>query len=311
MSDARASTIDVGKPRTGWPRLTLGTVQFGYPYGISQSSIPREDVRATLSHAWDRGIDMLDTAPAYGDSEAIIGEVMPAGARFKCITKTAALRLKTISLADVDRVMVGARSSAANLQICPVDAILVHESEDLLCPGSDHLMAGLRRLCEEGVVRRVGVSVYDPETLDTILERHEIDIVQLPLNVFDQRFIQNRYLAGVMARGVEIHVRSVFLQGVLLQSPNAVSSRFSKATAPLSRFHEYINTLGLSPVEAAILFAASQDGVSRLVIGIDNVASLETDIRALEKAKSFPKRVDFSQFAIEDPQIIDPRRWTL
>ena len=297
--------------RLAWPSFTLGTVQFGYPYGLSRTSVPQNDVGRTLARAWECGVDMLDTAPVYGNSEALIGAAMPASASFEITTKTMALRLPEITATDVERVVRRARQSAADLRVRRLEAILVHEAEDLLSPGSDLLMAGLRGLCAEGFVGRVGVSVYDPDTLDTILSRHKVDIVQLPLNVFDQRFTQDDYLKRLVRQGIEIHTRSVFLQGLLLQSADRVPAQFAAAAGTVARFHDYVASLSLSPVDGAILFAGSQEGVSRLVIGIDGVASLEADIEAMAKASTFSQRADFSAFAIDDPKIIDPRRWTL
>ncbi|HEX2653027.1 MAG TPA: aldo/keto reductase [Xanthobacteraceae bacterium] len=301
-----SAKIDIA---AGWPRFTLGTVQFGYAYGLARTRVGESDVGETLARAWDYGVDTLDTAPAYGASERIIGAERPAHAAFAMVTKTVALRVAKITQSDVDRVVDRARQSAADLRVNRLEAILVHESEDLLSAGSDLLIAGLRRLRAEGLVGRIGVSVYDPHILDTILERHDIDVVQLPLNVLDQRFARSGHIERLAGRGIEVHSRSVFLQGLLLQELDSVPPQFASASNVLARFRTYAASLDMSPLEAAILFAGSVKGVSRLVVGIDSVASLATDLKAMAKASVRRRPADFSSFAIDDPVIIDPRRW--
>jgi aryl-alcohol dehydrogenase-like predicted oxidoreductase len=310
MNDTAVSEIGPTTVGGAVPRLVLGTVQFGYPYGISQSRVERAEVGAMLARAWAHGVDMLDTAPVYGDSEAIIGAEKPASADFRFVSKTKALRLPRITAADVERVVARARTSVADLRAVRLDAILVHESEDLVCPGSDLLVAGLRGLCAEGLVSRVGVSVYDPDILALILERHQIDIVQLPMNLLDQRFVRDRAIARLAARGIEVHARSVFLQGLLLQPAGEVPARFAGAEAVLQRFRADAAANGLSPAEAAILFAVGQEGVARLVVGVDSIANLDANVRALDKVAKMRGIMDFAQYALDDPQITDPRRWT-
>lgn len=292
-------------------RLALGTVQFGLPYGLSKPAARVDDaeVSAILARALAAGIDMLDTAAAYGEAERTVGAARTKDTDFAIITKTLPLNLVRIEASDIARVAARCRESLRLLDVARVDGLLVHAASDLLAPGGDALFAMLDGLKAEGLVGRLGVSVYDPETLAQVLERFPIGLVQLPLNVFDQRFAQSGMLARLHAAGIEVHVRSVFLQGLLLKEPTRLPAHLAGAGAAVSRFQAMAAQAGLSPAAAALAYAIRQAGVARVVIGVDSLAMLEANIAAYATAVHEAANFDFSDLAISSPDIIDPRRW--
>jgi aryl-alcohol dehydrogenase-like predicted oxidoreductase len=294
----------------GLPRLALGTVQFGLPYGPTRAvPLSREDAAAVLAAAWKGGIDMLDTGAAYGNAETVIGELRPAGARFAVISKTHPLRRSELGASEITQVVDAARRSVRLLGVPALEGLLVHHAPDLLAAGGDALFRALEGLRAEGLVRRLGVSVYDAATLKAVLERFPVQIVQLPLNLLDQRFLRDGTLAQLARSSVEIHARSVFLQGVLLANAAQLPPRFAGVRERIERFHAACLAAGVSRAAAALGFVAGCPGVSRVVIGVNTAAQLEDNLSAFSVATAASWELDTASYAVGDPEIIDPRRW--
>jgi len=292
------------------PRLALGTVQFGLPYGLAQEQpLSRREAAAVLAAAWKGGIDTLDTGAAYGNAETLIGELCPSGARFGVISKTRPVRRGEISSADLENVVAGARRSVAQLGVGALEALLVHHAPDLLVPGGPKLFRALEKLRAQGIVRRLGVSVYDAATLQAVLGQFPVEIVQLPINLLDQRFVQDGTLAELARRKIEVHARSVFLQGVLLTDAAMLPPRFAAVRGRIDRFHAECLAAGISRSAAALGFAAGCRGVSRIVIGVNSAAQLEENLSAFSIAATAQWKPAPAAYAVEDPEIIDPRKW--
>ena len=293
------------------PRLALGTVQFGLTYGLYHSGAPlaRDEARAVLEAAWRGGIDLLDTGAAYGDAERAIGEARPPHARFAVVSKTPPLRLSAVDSEAAARTADGVRRSLELLRIEALDGLLVHHAPDLLVPGGDGLFRVLEGLRREGLVRRLGVSVYDAATLKAVLDRYPVQIVQLPLNLLDQRFVRDGTVAQLARAGIEVHARSVFLQGVLLADMVQVPAHLAGARQRIARLHAHCAASGMSRAAAALRFVARCAGVSRIVIGVNNAAQLGENLTAFAAATAAGGDFDASDFALEDADIIDPRRW--
>jgi aryl-alcohol dehydrogenase-like predicted oxidoreductase len=293
------------------PLLGLGAVQFGMPYGLSntQHRVEDDEVGRILNAAWINGVDLIDTAPAYGDSEKVIGRRIPPGARFSIVTKMLPLRADNIDAGDVARVVAQFRASLASLRVDRVDALLVHEARDLLVSGGGLLFSALQTLRNQGTVGRLGVSVYDPHVLEQVRARYPIEVVQLPLNVLDQRFAKDGCIASLARDGIEVHIRSVFLQGLLLSPAGEIPARLASASGAVTRFHDASRTAGLEPAAAALAFAMRQPGVSRVVIGVDSLAMFEANARAWATARNWGGTIDFDRLAVDDRMVTDPRCW--
>jgi len=293
-------------------RLALGTVQFGLPYGLlSQANRPLDGKQASevLAAAWQGGIDLLDTGAAYGDAEKAVGEHWPAGAQFSIITKTRPLRRSEFGSTEVAQVVEGVRSSARLLRARALEGLLVHHAPDLLVPGGDLMFRALEGLRAEGLVRRIGVSVYDAATLKAVRDRFPVQIVQLPVNLLDQRFVRDGTLANLARDNIEVHARSVFLQGVLLAEAGGLHARLAGVRGRIEAFQSQCAANGVSPAAAALRFVARCPGVDRIVIGVNNAAQLKENLSAFSAATTGSWDLDASPYALDDTDIIDPRKW--
>lgn len=277
-------------------------------YGVSNATgkYPEADVRALLEVAQRAQIRIVDTASAYGDSEAVLGRNLPKDA-FALVTKTIVLTASRITQHELDAVERAFRQSLQLLQVESIYAVLVHHAQNLLVPGGDALYRLLEEWQRAGTVRKIGASVYDGAEVQQLLRRYRLDLVQLPLNVFDQRMLNDGSLAALRTAGAEIHVRSVFLQGVLLMREDELPGRLQRLRAPLADYRRHLDNAGCSPLEAALGFIKHLEEVDVAVIGISSLPQLQDCLQSYDRARG----LQLAQFALSDPQLVDPRRWSV
>jgi aryl-alcohol dehydrogenase-like predicted oxidoreductase len=287
--------------------LGLGTAQLGLPYGVSnRGGRPSEDeAAAILAAAAAGGVRTIDTAPAYGEAEALLGRLLAADAAVRIVTKTPPLPGEEVTAADREAVARAAERSRELLGE-RLEALLVHHGADLAKPGGERLARRLVELREAGVVRRLGVSVYAREELDAARALLPLELAQLPLNAFDQRFLADGTLAELREAGIEVHVRSAFLQGLLLMEPEELPAGLAAAAGPLRRWRELCAERGLGLLEAALGLVAAA-GVDVVLAGANSVAELEQCLAAIRNRRT--GEFDWASVAVDDAAVIDPRRW--
>jgi len=226
-------------------KLGLGTAQFGLDYGIfnRRGQCSSAEAAAILRLAAEGGIDVLDTAGAYGTSERVLGQTMSPDHRFRMVSKTPVL-----SHADVDprhAVEAALMTTLERLGRDSIYGLLVHHADDLLSAAGAGLWQAMQAIKRRRLVCKIGVSVYDAAQLDQVLDRFDVELVQLPVNLFDQRLVYGGYLARLKARGIEVHARSVFLQGLLLMDPASVPESLAPVKQPLACLHDELRTAGV------------------------------------------------------------------
>lgn len=290
-------------------RIALGTAQFGLAYGATNSAgqVRPEEVAAILKPAWQAGIRWLDTAPAYGDAEEVLGRLVPATGSFRIVTKTLPIPGGKITSEAVSGVGCAIDASRRRLGRERLDGLLVHHGINLLSPGGDRLIDLLLNAKISGACEKIGVSVYDPHELFEILDVFTPDLVQLPFNLLDQRFAQSGLLAILKKAGVEIHARSPFLQGTLLVDPDELPSRL-KGFAPQFRVVDrFIKRHALSRLEACVGFGLAYGELDALVVGVTNVGELNAIVAATKSGTSqFP---DAAELASADEELVNPGKW--
>jgi aryl-alcohol dehydrogenase-like predicted oxidoreductase len=289
-------------------RLGLGTAQFGSDYGIShfRGRPTREEVKIILEEAARFEIDLIDTAAAYGDAEEILGDCLPINKKFKVVTKLMPLNRCSNPGNVSGWIHKSINASLQNLQMKSVFGLLVHHTADLLGPHGDDVYSELLKLKKDGLVDRIGLSAYSGEQIDTILDRYKIDLIQIPLNVFDQRLIVGGQLQRLQNSSVEIHVRSIFLQGLLLMRPSDLPPNLFSLRPALLSWREELKSLNLTPAQGAFAFAKSLN-VDAIIIGVQNIEQLNKN--NLDFTFSQGKLVNFCNYAVNDNMIIDPSNW--
>ena len=282
-------------------RIVLGGAQLGLPYGILNGgeTLSREEVARILDTAVDHGIDSIDTAIAYGQSESIIGEISQN--RFKIISKLPPLPVDISNVSEWVHSQV--QGSLSRLKCTSLDALLLHRPQDLTGAQGVELYAAIKSLMAEKMIDRFGVSIYSPDDLEGIIGTFDIHVVQAPLNVFDRRILG--VTDQLSALNIEVHVRSIFLQGVLIASPQDRPQRFEPWSEHFALFDEWVRSSGVSAMACCMGFALQQSGIAKLVIGTTSAESLD------EIMNSIPNSVlevpTHLQSSVE--QLIDPRIW--
>lgn len=284
-------------------RIALGTVQFGTAYGVSnrRGRVSVDEVRAILADAAERGVDLLDTAATYGEAEAVLGRLRPLTDRFRIVTK--ALPLGEGGIAAVEACALG---SLTKLGRSEADGLLVHRASDLRGREGEALWRTLRHLQERGLFRRLGISAYAGDDPLGLAERFAPEIMQLPVSFLDQRLVRGGTLEALAARGIEVHARSVFLQGLVFLDPGRLPTSLAHAGPALAGRARRIAAAGASPLAAGLHFALRRPEIDRIVVGLTSLA----EWRAIAAAAAAPApELDWEALALDDPVVLDPGKW--
>lgn len=287
-------------------KLALGSVQFGLDYGIANSSgkVPRAEIAHILDVARTGGIDLIDTAVAYGDSEAALGEHTPFG--FGVVSKLPPLpsEIQNIELWVHNQV----RASLQRLRLRSLHGLLLHKSADLYGDRGKSLARSLLKLKEKGLVEKIGVSIYAPEELDPALGVMNLDLVQGPLNVVDRRLEESGWLRRLSDQGIEVHIRSVFLQGLLLMKRSEIPRKFERWSPIWDVWHNLLKERNASALEMCLAYPLSNENVDRVVVGVVQASQLKEIIRSAQvKLESS----DCSFMKSGDVELINPGKWEI
>jgi aryl-alcohol dehydrogenase-like predicted oxidoreductase len=286
-------------------KLGLGTVQWGQAYGIANAEGRRPndgEIGVMLGRAHAAGIDLLDTAQVYGEAETVIGRHAGDLDGWRIVTKAAPV------MGEDGAVEAGLTQSLGRLQCAEVYGLLLHRQDDLTTAQGPAIWSALQRLKSQGLVAKIGVSVYDPEQLERIVDQYEVDLVQLPFNLYDQRFLRAGWFDRLQRAGVEVHARSAFLQGLLLMTPETMPAQFAAWFDHHRRLYRAIDTLGVSALASSLRFCLQQPGIDRVIVGCETPGQLDGILQAA--AASSASLPNPESFALDDGAMIDPRRWS-
>lgn len=273
-------------------KLALGTVQFGTHYGISNKSgqtTPKE-IKKILHFASKNGIDLLDTASAYGNSEEVLGNCGIEG--FNVVSKF----LLTKDEPDIENQL---NKSLRNLKIKKLYGYLAHRPMQVI--NNPELWQKLKQIKEQGKVHKIGFSFNEVKEADEILEKGFIpDLIQAPYNYLDNRF--ENHMTALKNQGCEIHTRSAFLQGLFFMESKSLNSFFDEVKPILAELQELKQQLpGM-----LLNYCISKPFINKVVIGLNNVSQLQQNIEEINKNYEIPKQ----QFKINE-NILIPSNWPI
>jgi aryl-alcohol dehydrogenase-like predicted oxidoreductase len=291
------------------PQLCLGTAQFGLAYGITNTAgqVSEAEVGKLLMQAKHAGIRYLDTAQAYGNAEIVLGRQLPDCNCFKIISKLAPQSQPVFSAPDSNAWEHAFLTSCQRLGVQGLDALLLHAPTDLNKPGGHYLEAWLLSLRERGLVQRLGVSIYVAEDLEGV-NPALLDLVQLPLSLFDQRLLQDGTISRLHSSGIAIHARSLYLQGLLLipaaQWPRWVSA---EVCAHQHALEALADQWDCSLIDLVLGFAGEQLDLEAVVLGVCSSQELAATLQAWSISPW--QASEWRSWAIQNRNILDPRRW--
>jgi aryl-alcohol dehydrogenase-like predicted oxidoreductase len=284
-------------------KIALGTAQFGIPYGIANciGKVAESDVKNILSLALHEGIDTLDTAAAYGDSEAVLGRLNVDP--WKIVTKISAIP-EYVDFTDA-WIEDELKKSLKKLRVNCVYGLLLHSPDQLFGRHGSGLLSSLIRFKEDGLVRKIGVSIYSPQELPRLLNLYNFDIVQAPFNPIDQSLLMSGWAKKLHELEVEIHVRSIFLQGLLLMPSNNRPRKFSIFNHLWAQWEDWLRLNNISALEACIRFASSSKYVDKVIVGIDSLKQFNEIIKVPSKPL-----LEVLQFGEIDSRLLNPSNWS-
>ena len=284
-------------------KLALGTVQFGLPYGIAnqKGQVAQFEVQEILDLARANGINTLDTAIAYGESERVLGAMALDG--FDIITKLPSVPDNCTDISGwVERELEG---SLSRLNVSKVDGLLLHSPSQLTSAIGQTLYETLLKKKNEGVVRSIGVSVYSPDELFLLIESFQFDLIQAPFNIIDSRLKEAGLFEKLASSGTQLHVRSVFMQGLLLMSAASRPEKFNHWSSLWSNWEQWLSETGLTPLQACLRYVLSISEIEKVVVGVDSLLQLKEILSALEGDCSIPPPT----LNCSDPNLLNPSLW--
>lgn len=288
-------------------RLALGTAQFGLAYGITntEGQVSEEGVGDILQLASQYGISLLDTAAAYGQSEEVLSR-LKAEHNFQLVSKTLPLTGQAGSVVKTIEGMTRSLQWLATEQV--LYGMLIHHPNDLLGPDGKMVYTELQKMRDVGRVQKIGVSVYTEEEIEASCLHYKIDIIQLPHNVLDQRLRMSGRLNKLRDLGIEVCVRSAFLQGLLLQEPELLPLHLHRLSSPLMHFFARARELACSPLTLALGYLRQQKTIDQVVVGVLNTQQLQEICHAWGLADDLPKGCA-DDLGVEDDMLLNPAKW--
>ena len=295
-------------------KIALGTAQFGMSYGINNMAgqVSQNAIQQILKYASLVGIHTIDTAIAYEKAETNLGRQKVCCMNFRLVTKTRPLES---SLGSNNEIVKNFRNdfykSLKKIGIKKVYGLLVHSPKDLLGPHGKELWSAMLKLKGDNLVNKIGCSLYSPEQFFSLSDKFNLDLIQFPYNIYDQRYINSGVLEAAKLANIEVHLRSIFLQGLLFLPTKKLSSHFGSIREHQQNLIDLSKETKLSNLSLALRFVLDTTFDETIIVGTETLSQWE-EIRAVSDQKSYEDDYILSRlktFSLNDELIINPSNW--
>ena len=286
-------------------KLAIGTAQFGLSYGVANSNgqVELQEIANIIYYAKSLGLDTIDTAIAYGKSEENLGLVGVNS--FKVISKLPGVSDSSENLSSL--VKQSLQDSLSRLKIPRLYGFLLHRPQALLEYKGNELYQALVKLKDDGLVEKIGISIYNTSELDDLIPGFKFDLVQSPYNILDRRLETTGWLSRLKDSGIEVHTRSVFLQGLLLMNSKDRPSYFNAWDFLFDTWHNWLDEQHITPLQGCLNLALLNNEIDRVVVGVESLSQLQEILAATTTATVVPPDI----LGCNDPNLINPARWRL
>ena len=300
-------------------KYTLGTVQLGLNYGIANFN-GKPDYNSSiniLEYAWNKGINVFDTAPVYGNCEEIIGSFIESRTKNELKKIVIISKLPQVSINgnysfkeiyNYIKQKLSESLNALNINKMPI-YLLHHPSDIYLKEGL--VIDCLSQIKKEGLIERIGISCYNPKEIEAALKFKEINVIQVPVNIFDHRLLKSGFLKKLKSRGYLIFGRSIYLQGLFFISPNDLPKNLKSAKEPLIKLRAIAKEFDIEIDKLALLFVRDQPEITNLIIGAEKLEQLKRNLelfKELALSKEIYTRI-INEFSNLSEKIINPQLW--
>lgn len=287
-------------------KLILGTVQFGLDYGINNSiGKPNQiEVNRILEHAFLNNIELLDTAEAYGNAHEVIGNYHKASrGKFKIITKFSSSRNDLPK--DLEQRVI---ENLKTLQVDRLYCYMFHNFNDFATFWSENKDQFVR-LKKLDLVDKLGVSVYTNEEVTELLNYDGIDVVQVPFNLLDNVNERKDVLTKAKAKGLEVHTRSAFLQGLFFKELSLLNGKVQLLKNDLKNIQDIVSDNQIKMLDLALHYACKQEFIDHVLIGVDSIQQLKENFTALNSKISDQVLRKIDNLEVENKTLLNPSNW--
>ena len=293
-------------------KICIGTAQLGMKYGLASnfSKMEFNEFSKIISAAYKEKIKFIDTACNYGNSEKLIGKKIinkKYKDSFKVITKIDNLRSVSSNLIykHIENKIL---NSLKNLKVKKLYAILLHDIRDMESKKIDEIFKSLEKIKKKGLVKKIGFSAYYTKDVRKYIGKFNFDIIQFPFNVFDQRILNKDIQEFIKLKKIEVHIRSIFLQGILLLPKNKIPKKLYLKNPVIEKWIKVLDNKRLDPVDACLNFILKYKFYSRVVIGFDDYSQFKQVTKKYLDNKKMKTHINFRKFKVNN-NLINPSKW--
>lgn len=278
--------------------IILGTANFGLNYGIKNKykKLKIKKIKKILIVLKKKKLNFIETSQDYTNVEKLLGNLNTK--QFKIVTKF-------IFRENNNFVFDKFLETIKNLKTKNIHTVLFHRSSDLLKKNGKTIYDEMLLLKKKGYIKKIGVSSYHKKELKKILDKYKFDVVQVPINIFNQSFIEKDFLHYLKKKKVEIHARSIFLQGLLLLKEKDVPDKFLKDRKTFQKWNLWLKKNRTTNFDACLNFITNQKYIKKIIVGVDNSKQLN-EIINFKKSK---KKFNFNMMKTKSSRVTDPKLW--
>ena len=294
------------------PKIILGTAQWGSNYGIANKSgkINLKEIEKIVNFCFDNDIKLYDTARRYGNTEKIFGKLNKKYAgKTKIISKIKDFRLGDTHF-DKKKIRELILTTHKNTFQNNIEGMLIHDDDLLDNKYFPYIWEVLSDLKNEFRIKKIGVSTYKYNINIKLLKKYRFDIVQLPFNIYDQTRLNTGFIKKLNDNNIEIHARSVFLQGILLQDYRKLKGIFYSIRDHQKKMHNFLKQNGMTKIEGC-LSAVIQNDIQKIIIGCDSLGQLKEIHKSFINIIHNSNFKNLKKFSINDMKIINPSLWKI
>jgi len=282
-------------------KLILGTAQFGMKYGVNNKvgKIPKKEIVKILNFSKRNNISYFDTASTYGESENKLGNYLKKNNNnFKIITKYSSKKKSIIKQFYETRKLTSQTP----------DIVLAHSYKDYI---SKDFQETLNHLIKEFKLKKYGASLYSPNEYFKILKVRVPNIIQVPVNIFDKRFLEKKIISSIKKNRIEVHARSIYLQGLLFVEEKKIYRYFKNIKKIFKKTINLAENENLSLAQLSLLWVYKKKDINKIVLGIDSLSQLNENINLLKKKINNKTILEIDKINLHKNTIIKPNLWKI
>jgi len=272
-------------------KLIIGCAQFGSNYGISNFLRPNlKEQKKILDLAKRNNIGFIDSSPSYGDAEKRLGNI--GVKKFNVISKISKFSNKKLNSKNLKEIILkDVKKSLKNLNINKLHGLLLHNSSDLFNKRGIEIYRAMLEAKKQKLTKKIGISIYDPNMIEKILNNYSFDIIQAPFNVIDRRLLNKNILNSIKKKKIEIHIRSIFLQGLLLMKNENIKNYFNKWKKLFLKWTNFLQKNQIEAQNVCVNYALSIKQFNKVVIGFNSHDELKQILNIKKKSLFPPKKI--------------------